>query len=149
MFLLVMSKRVTAVLIILPNVYIFNTNNWLPWPEAFDIWYLGCFLMFMISIFTGYQWGDIVPCVRWMAPFAVAVREMGPISVKFFPNIQSEDSHTIQTHVVDMQLLVSRRKLILVKKKYLCEIILRHSLIFLLFVLKWYLWLAYLKKHYL
>ena len=56
---------------------------------------------------SGYKWQDILPCVQWMAPFAVTVRELGPIAVKFFPNIPSEDSHTIQTHVVDLSLLVS------------------------------------------
>lgn len=41
-----------------------------------------------------------------MAPFAVTVRELGQLAVKFFPNVQSEDSHAIQTHVVDLGLLV-------------------------------------------
>ncbi|XP_052815228.1 G1/S-specific cyclin-E-like [Mya arenaria] len=54
---------------------------------------------------SGYKWLDILPCVQWMAPFAVSVRELGQTAVKFFPNIQSEDSHIIQTHVVDIQLL--------------------------------------------
>ena len=42
-----------------------------------------------------------------MAPFAVTIRELGPMEVKFFSNIPSEDSHNIQTHVVDLNLLVS------------------------------------------
>ena len=42
-----------------------------------------------------------------MAPFAVTLRELGPMEVKFFSNIPSEDSHNIQTHVVDLNLLVS------------------------------------------
>ncbi|KAH3849871.1 G1/S-specific cyclin-E-like [Dreissena polymorpha] len=54
---------------------------------------------------SGYKWADILPCVKWMTPYALSVRELGQIAVKFFPNIQSEDSHTIQTHVVDLQLL--------------------------------------------
>lgn len=54
---------------------------------------------------SGYKWNDILPCVQWMAPFAVTVRELGQTAVKFFPNIQSEDSHSIQTHVVDLGLL--------------------------------------------
>ncbi|XP_060561398.1 G1/S-specific cyclin-E-like isoform X2 [Ruditapes philippinarum] len=54
---------------------------------------------------SGYEWKDILPCVQWMAPYAASVKELGPLAVKFFPNIQSEDSHTIQTHVVDLNLL--------------------------------------------
>ena len=42
-----------------------------------------------------------------MSPFAVTLRELGPMEVKFFSNIPSEDSHNIQTHVVDLNLLVS------------------------------------------
>lgn len=54
---------------------------------------------------SGYKWADILPCVQWMAPFAVTIRELGPMEVKFFSNIPSEDSHHIQTHVVDLNLL--------------------------------------------
>ncbi|KAL4234175.1 G1/S-specific cyclin-E1 [Mactra antiquata] len=54
---------------------------------------------------SGYKWQDILPCVQWMAPFAVTVKELGQLAVKFFPNVQSEDSHAIQTHVVDLNLL--------------------------------------------
>ena len=61
-----------------------------------------------INLFiVGYKWADILPCVQWMAPFAVTIRELGPMEVKFFSNIPSEDSHNIQTHVVDLNLLVS------------------------------------------
>ena len=64
--------------------------------------------LFYIYIFdsAGYEWKDILPCVQWMAPYALCVKELGQTAVKFFPNIQSEDSHTIQTHVVDLNLLV-------------------------------------------
>ena len=58
-------------------------------------------------LFTGFEWKDILPCVQWMAPFAVTVRELEQMPVKFFQNIASEDSHSIQTHVVDLSLLVS------------------------------------------
>ena len=61
----------------------------------------------LYKFIAGYKWADIVPCVQWMAPFAVTLRELGPMEVKFFSNIPSEDSHNIQTHVVDLNLLVS------------------------------------------
>lgn len=54
---------------------------------------------------SGYQWSDIFACVQWMTPFAGTVREQGPLAVKFFTNVPSEDSHMIQTHVVDLKLL--------------------------------------------
>ncbi|XP_041375900.1 G1/S-specific cyclin-E-like isoform X2 [Gigantopelta aegis] len=54
---------------------------------------------------SGFFWQDILPCVQWMSPFAITIRETGPIEVKFFPTVPSEDSHNIQTHCVDLQLL--------------------------------------------
>ncbi|XP_028295917.1 G1/S-specific cyclin-E1 [Gouania willdenowi] len=37
-------------------------------------------------------------CVRWMEPFAVALREMGRSPMKVFPGISADDMHNIQTH---------------------------------------------------
>ncbi|KAK3607390.1 hypothetical protein CHS0354_022552 [Potamilus streckersoni] len=54
---------------------------------------------------SGFKWIDILPCVHWMAPYAATVRELGPLMVKFFSNVPSEDSHNIQTHAVDLNLL--------------------------------------------
>ena len=44
-----------------------------------------------------------------MAPFAKAILEVGQSPMKFFPQINNEDAHNIQTHNVDMALLVSGR----------------------------------------
>ncbi|XP_033753914.1 G1/S-specific cyclin-E-like [Pecten maximus] len=54
---------------------------------------------------SGFSWADILQCVSWMAPFAITVRESGPAEVKFFPNVAPEDSHHIQTHAIDLNLL--------------------------------------------
>lgn len=68
--------------------------------EAFYLWiWLFCV--------PGLSWQDILPCVQWMSPFAVTVREDGPVEIKFFPTVPSEDCHNIQIHNIDLTLLVS------------------------------------------
>ncbi|KAH9499739.1 G1/S-specific cyclin-E1 [Bulinus truncatus] len=54
---------------------------------------------------SGYNWADLYPCIKWMAPFAKAILEVGQSPIKFFQNINSEDCHNIQTHNVDMALV--------------------------------------------
>lgn len=49
---------------------------------------------------------DIAPCVQWMAPFATTLREVGPMELKFFSQVSQDDVHNIQTHAVDLDLLV-------------------------------------------
>ncbi|XP_055891956.1 G1/S-specific cyclin-E1-like isoform X3 [Biomphalaria glabrata] len=54
---------------------------------------------------TGYNWADLYPCIKWMAPFARAILDVGQSPIKFFQNINAEDCHNIQTHNVDMALV--------------------------------------------
>jgi len=54
---------------------------------------------------SGYQWKDIASCVRWMSAFAFALRESGPLQPRFFPGIQPDDAHHIQSHSVDLDML--------------------------------------------
>lgn len=49
---------------------------------------------------------DIMACVQWMAPHAITIREAGSTELKFFPTIPPEDAHNIQTHAVDVTMLV-------------------------------------------
>ena len=49
---------------------------------------------------------DIAACVQWMTPFAMTLRDVGPAELKFFSQIATEDTHAIQTHSVDLNLLV-------------------------------------------
>ena len=49
---------------------------------------------------------DIAACVQWMTPFAMTLRDVGPAELKFFSQIPTEDTHAIQTHSVDLNLLV-------------------------------------------
>lgn len=82
-------------------------------------------------MFLGLQWGDIATCVQWMATFVHVVREEGQTQVtaavrqgtatsdasnssgllKSMPHVVVDDSHNIQTHVVDLQMLVSTANL--------------------------------------
>ncbi len=55
---------------------------------------------------SGYTWEDVSSCIYWMAPFALTLRESGPVEVKTFSQIPLEDTHNIQTHNVDLSLLV-------------------------------------------
>jgi cyclin E len=41
-----------------------------------------------------------------MAPFALTLREAGPVEIKTFSQIPIEDTHNIQTHNIDLSILV-------------------------------------------
>ncbi|XP_069565971.1 G1/S-specific cyclin-E1 [Brachyistius frenatus] len=41
---------------------------------------------------------EVEECVRWMAPFAMALREVGGSPMKTFTGIPADDMHNIQTH---------------------------------------------------
>ncbi|KAF7650974.1 hypothetical protein LDENG_00117820 [Lucifuga dentata] len=41
---------------------------------------------------------ELEECVRWMVPFAMALREIGGSPMKTFPGIPADDTHNIQTH---------------------------------------------------
>ncbi|XP_015267613.1 PREDICTED: G1/S-specific cyclin-E1 isoform X1 [Gekko japonicus] len=61
-----------------------------------------CELMQKVS---GYELCDIEDCVKWMVPFALAIREVGSSALKHFRGIPEEDSHNIQTHINTFGLL--------------------------------------------
>lgn len=50
---------------------------------------------------------ELEECVRWMVPFAMALREVGGSSMKTFTGIPADDVHNIQTHASYMRWLVS------------------------------------------
>jgi len=54
---------------------------------------------------SGYSWDEISSCIYWMAPYALTLREAGPVEVKTFSQIPIEDTHNIQTHNIDLSLL--------------------------------------------
>lgn len=49
---------------------------------------------------------ELEECVRWMVPFAVALREVGGSFMKTFTGIAVDDMHNIQTHASYMTWLV-------------------------------------------
>lgn len=59
---------------------------------------------------SGFTWEEISSCIYWMTPFALALREAGPVEVKTFSQIPLDDSHNIQVHNVDLSLLVSGQR---------------------------------------
>lgn len=62
----------------------------------------GCLLDFL-----GYQLWEIQDCVKWMVPFAVAIKEVGSSPLKHFRGVPLEDLHNIQMHINTFNLLVS------------------------------------------
>lgn len=59
-----------------------------------------------MSCLPGYEWCEIEECVKWMVPFAMAIREVGSSKLKHFRGIAPEDLHNIQTHINSLDLLV-------------------------------------------
>ncbi|XP_066513222.1 G1/S-specific cyclin-E1-like [Hoplias malabaricus] len=47
---------------------------------------------------SGLKWSDVERCVRWMVPFAMAIREVGSSPLKTFKGVSEDDRHNIQTH---------------------------------------------------
>ncbi|XP_038662543.1 G1/S-specific cyclin-E1 isoform X2 [Scyliorhinus canicula] len=54
---------------------------------------------------SGFEWSEIEGCVKWMVPFAMALREMGSIKLKKLKGVWPEDLHNIQTHSNSLSLL--------------------------------------------
>ncbi|KAK9392740.1 G1/S-specific cyclin-E1 [Crotalus adamanteus] len=54
---------------------------------------------------SGYQLSDIEKCVKWMVPFAMAIKEVGSSMLKSFRGVPAEALHNIQTHINTFGLL--------------------------------------------
>lgn len=71
----------------------------------------GCFTLTQISdhlsVHTALKRVEVEECVRWMVPFAMALREVGGSPMKTFSGISADDMHNIQTHVSYLTWLVS------------------------------------------
>lgn len=72
-----------------------------------------------VSCVAGYEFCEIEDCVKWMVPFAMALREVGSSKLKHFSGIAPEDLHNIQTHIDSFDLLVCMCKQ---RQKAVCEI---------------------------
>lgn len=53
---------------------------------------------------------ELEECVKWMVPFAVALRELGGSPMKTFTGIPAEDMHNIQPHASYMTWLVRKNE---------------------------------------
>ncbi|XP_071817798.1 G1/S-specific cyclin-E-like [Apostichopus japonicus] len=55
---------------------------------------------------TGLTYEDIAPCILWMEPFALTIKEQEKqVVLKKFRNVVVDDSHNIQTHSENLELL--------------------------------------------
>ncbi|KAI1904099.1 hypothetical protein AGOR_G00002180 [Albula goreensis] len=61
--------------------------------------------MELVEKVSGFQWSDMEECVKWMVPFAMAIREVGSSGLKTFKGIPADDLHNIQTHAPYMDWL--------------------------------------------
>ncbi|XP_029000762.1 G1/S-specific cyclin-E1 [Betta splendens] len=48
---------------------------------------------------------EVEECVRWMVPFATALREIGGSQIKTFAGVSADDMHNIQTHAAYLKWL--------------------------------------------
>ena len=60
-----------------------------------------------LYFFPGHSWEELFPCIQWMKSFADVTMEKGVVTLRSFDNVSREDSHNIQTHAVELALLVS------------------------------------------
>nr|XP_015224063.1 PREDICTED: G1/S-specific cyclin-E1 [Lepisosteus oculatus] len=59
----------------------------------------------LVQKVSGYQLQDLEPCVKWMVPFAMSIREVGSSELKKFKGIAADDLHNIQTHAALLEWL--------------------------------------------
>ncbi|XP_067105210.1 G1/S-specific cyclin-E1 [Osmerus mordax] len=59
----------------------------------------------LVENVSGLKRSEVEGCVRWMVPFAMALRQGGSATMKTFQGILADDMHNIQTHVDYMQWL--------------------------------------------
>ncbi|XP_029977232.1 G1/S-specific cyclin-E1 [Sphaeramia orbicularis] len=52
----------------------------------------------LVENVSALKWAELEECVRWMVPFATALRDCGGIPMKTFTGIPADDMHNIQTH---------------------------------------------------
>lgn len=63
-------------------------------------------------LIPGYSLRDLSECLIFMRPYAQTIREKGEAELKPFKEASKDDWHNIQTHEVDLELLVCLLKLL-------------------------------------
>ncbi|KAJ1082673.1 hypothetical protein NDU88_002838 [Pleurodeles waltl] len=61
--------------------------------------------MELVAKVSGYSWSELAECIKWMRPFALAVKEAGKPPLRHFRCVAPEDMHNIQTHINSLDLL--------------------------------------------
>ena len=64
-------------------------------------------IMNFVKFLSGHTWDELWPCIQWMRCFAEVTRQKGVLRLSSFDQVACEDAHNIQTHAVDLNLLVS------------------------------------------
>ncbi|CAI9571274.1 unnamed protein product [Staurois parvus] len=60
----------------------------------------------LVEKVCGYEWTELEDCIKYIVPFAMAIRDAGKQSkMKLFRGVDIEDMHNIQTHTGCLQLL--------------------------------------------
>ena len=74
-----------------------------------QVWPLnaGSTLLIFLQLLVGHSWEELFPCIQWMKYFADVTLEKGVIALRSFEHVSREDAHNIQTHAVELALLVS------------------------------------------
>ncbi|KAM9301980.1 G1/S-specific cyclin-E1 [Gastrophryne carolinensis] len=64
----------------------------------------------LVEKVSGYEWTELEDCIRFVVPFATAIRDAGRQSkLKFFRGVDIADVHNIQTHTGCLELLDKAR----------------------------------------
>ncbi|KAM4614058.1 G1/S-specific cyclin-E3-like [Discoglossus pictus] len=59
----------------------------------------------LVEKVSGYEWTELESCIKWVVPFAMAIKDAGKAKLKFFKGIDIEDMHNIQTHTGCLELM--------------------------------------------
>jgi hypothetical protein len=57
---------------------------------------------------SGFKWGNIAPCVNWMAPFALITKRYDiPSVLPSVETVQDDARHLVQTNCINIDMMVS------------------------------------------
>lgn len=76
-------------------------------PSPHNIQYLHNIKTLFYS-YVGHSCEELHPCIQWMKCFSDVILEKGSATLKNFESVPREDVHNIQTHAVEIGLLVSK-----------------------------------------
>ncbi|NP_001081446.1 G1/S-specific cyclin-E3 [Xenopus laevis] len=54
---------------------------------------------------SGFKLTELQGCIKWLVPFAMAIKDGGKSKLKFFKGVDIEDVHNIQTHTGCLELM--------------------------------------------